>query len=107
MFNNVVDAAAARSAVKARAKFGQVLRLARRNYFNIAVFSVAHPTAQVELAGFALHEPAKANPLHAASDQEMKNHGYEPSSVLQMSADAGKPFDVSCQLIFVQQIASV
>ena len=42
--------------------------------FDVAVFGVAHPAAQVEFAGFALDKPAKANTLHTALNEEMKNH---------------------------------
>ena len=42
--------------------------------FDIAVFRVADPAAEVELAGFAMDEPAEANALYAATDEEVKNH---------------------------------
>ena len=35
---------------------------------------VAHPAAQAEFGGFAVHEPAKADALHAAADDEVNNH---------------------------------
>ncbi len=74
VLDEAIDAAAARAAAKAGAQLGQVIGLAGGNHFHVAVFGVAHPAAQVELAGLALHKPAEADALHAALNEEMKNH---------------------------------
>jgi hypothetical protein len=45
------------------------------HHLYIAVFRVADPAAEVELAGFAVNIPAKAYTLYAALNEEVKNHG--------------------------------
>ena len=65
MLNEAVYAASARTSAKAGSQFGQVGLLAMRHYLHLAIFGVAHPAAQVEFAGLAVYEPAKANSLHA------------------------------------------
>ncbi len=91
MLGEAIDASAAGSAPEAGAEFVQIARRARRNDFHVALFGVADPSAQVELGGFALHEPAKAHALHAALNEEMENHGCQSSLVLQMRAMGRKP----------------
>jgi hypothetical protein len=76
MFDQAVDAAAARAAAQAGAQLGKVGLVAMRNYLNVALFGVAHPAAQIEFAGLTVHVPPEPNPLHAASNQEMKDHGF-------------------------------
>lgn len=44
------------------------------HYFHVAVFRIAHPSAQLELAGFAMDEPAEAHTLHTTLYQKMKDH---------------------------------
>ena len=68
MLDEAVDTASARTAAKAGAKFGEVGGLSVGDDFDIAIFSVADPAAQVEFAGFAVDEPAKAHSLYAAFD---------------------------------------
>jgi hypothetical protein len=92
----MIHATTTRAAVKARPKLGNVLRFARCDHLYIAVFCVTHPAAKFELAGFALHKPAKANTLHAAFNQEMKDHDLEPSSVLQMCSPCASRYSRSC-----------
>jgi anthranilate synthase/aminodeoxychorismate synthase-like glutamine amidotransferase len=69
-----VDAAAARAAAQIGAQLGQVLVVTVRHHFNIAVLGIAHPAAQLQLAGLAVHKPAETYPLHATLYQKMKNH---------------------------------
>jgi len=69
-----VDAASTRTAAQAGAEFVEVSLFAVDYHFNIAVFGVAHPAAQVELAGFAVNVPAEAYTLYAAFDEEVENH---------------------------------
>ena len=68
---DAVDAAAARAAVKAGAQFGQVFGGAKCDHFDLAVFGVPDPAAQIELTGFAMHIPAKTDALHTTLDEKM------------------------------------
>jgi hypothetical protein len=88
VLDDAVDARATRAAAKAGAKLIQVAGFASGNHFHIAVLSVAHPSAQIQLAGLALHKPAKADTLHTALNKEMNHHGFRPSPVLQMRVSA-------------------
>ena len=90
VLDNAVDTSAARTAAKADAKLVEIAGLSRRHNFYFAIFGVAHPPAQFELAGLALHEPAKADTLHPALNEEVNNHGDRPLPVLQMRASARK-----------------
>jgi len=65
MLDETVYAASARPAPQAGAQFGQVGLLAMRHHLHFTVLGVAYPTAQIQFAGLAVYEPAKANPLHA------------------------------------------
>ncbi len=85
MLDNAVDAAAARAASQARTQLAQVVGLAGGNHLHVAVFGVAHPAAQVQLRGLALHKPAKADPLHAALDEEVENQSYLTSESASLS----------------------
>jgi hypothetical protein len=74
VFDETVDATAAGAAAEALTEIRQILGGAGGNYFNIAVFGVAHPAAEVEFAGFAVNEPAEAHALYAALNEEVENH---------------------------------
>jgi hypothetical protein len=78
VFENMLDqpvyAASARTTAEAGTQFGQVGFVAVSNHFHIAVLGVAHPAAQVKFAGLAVHIPAEAHALHAALNEEVKNH---------------------------------
>src|SRR5580698_5551127 len=74
MLDDMIDAAAARAAAQAGAQLVQVGWLAGGDYFHVAVFGVAHPAAQLQLAGLTVNEPAKAYALHTSLYQKMKNH---------------------------------
>jgi hypothetical protein len=54
--------------VQRSAQFGEVFRFTGCDYFHVAVFGVADPAAQGQLAGLAMDEPAEAYALDAASD---------------------------------------
>lgn len=83
MFDNAIDTAAARAEFETGAQLIEIGRVSGRDDFYIALLSVAHPTAQLELAGLPMNEPAKANPLHAPLNLEMNDHGLQPLPVLQ------------------------
>jgi hypothetical protein len=70
----VVHAGSAWSAAETGAQLVQVFGGAGGNNFHVAIFSVADPAPQFQLAGLALDEPAETNPLNAAADKEMKHH---------------------------------
>src|ERR1700722_3624019 len=72
VLDEAVDPAPSRAAAQASAQLIQVGLIAMRNHFHIAVFGIAHPSAQVKLAGFAMDKPAEAHTLHAALNQKMK-----------------------------------
>jgi hypothetical protein len=74
MFDQAVDPASAWTSAQAGAQLGQFGFVAVGNYFNIAVFGVANPAAQIKFAGFAVHIPAEADALHTTLNEEMKNH---------------------------------
>jgi len=76
VLHDAVDAAATRAAAEACAQFVDVGFIAVGQYFHIAVFGVAHPAAEIELAGFAVHVPAEAYTLYSALNEEVKNHGF-------------------------------
>jgi anthranilate synthase/aminodeoxychorismate synthase-like glutamine amidotransferase len=90
VLDDIVDARTAWAAAEAGAKLIQISGVARRDDFNFAVFRVAYPSAQCELAGLALHEPAEAYALYATLNEEMNNHGIRPLPVLQMRASRRK-----------------
>lgn len=76
VLDDAVDAAAAGAAAEAGAEFGEVFYVSRGDHFHVAVFGVADPASEVELAGLAVNEPAEAYPLHASLDEEVKDHGH-------------------------------
>ena len=74
VLDDMVDSRAARTSVKARAKFVEIAGVARRQDLYFALLGIAHPPAQFQLAGLALHEPAKADTLHSTLNEEMNDH---------------------------------
>jgi hypothetical protein len=74
VFEEAVDAAAAGATAETMAQFVQVFCGASGYDFNVAVFGVADPAAEVEFAGFAVNEPAEAHTLHATLNEEVENH---------------------------------
>ena len=76
MLDDAIDAAAAGAALEAEAQIGEVGGIAGGDNFHVAVFSVAHPAFELELAGLTMHEPAKAHTLYAALNEEVKDHGH-------------------------------
>ena len=76
MLDQVIYAGAARSASQAGAQLSQVGNIAGGHHFHIAVLRVAHPASQVEFAGLAVDEPAKAHTLYAAFDEKVKDHSF-------------------------------
>jgi hypothetical protein len=74
VFEEAVDAAASWTAAKALAEFVKIFGGACRDYLDVAVFGVADPAAEVELAGFAVNKPTKADTLYASLDKEVENH---------------------------------
>jgi anthranilate synthase/aminodeoxychorismate synthase-like glutamine amidotransferase len=86
VFDEVIDSASAWSATEARPQLCKIVGLTGGNHFHVAIFCVAHPAAHLELRGFAVDEPAKSNPLHAALNKEMENHSTQSTPVLQMCA---------------------
>jgi len=75
--DEVIHAAAARSAAQDGPQFWPDLRPSPRPPPRPRLLGIAHPAAQVKLAGLPLHKPAKAHPLHPSLNQ--KNE--EPSLV--------------------------
>jgi hypothetical protein len=74
MLDDVIDTASAGAAAQAGAEFGEVAVIAGGDNFHVAIFGIADPAAQVEFAGFAMHEPAEADALNSALNEEVKNH---------------------------------
>jgi len=77
VFDKTVDAAAARATAKAGTQFVNVAGRTGGDHFDVTVLRVADPTAQIELRGFALHEPAKTDALYTTLDEEMENHASQ------------------------------
>ncbi len=75
VLDQVVNPAAARPPAEAAAKFVQVLGITGGNHFHVAILGVAHPAAQPELIGLALHKPAESHSLDAPADEKVKHHG--------------------------------
>ncbi len=63
-----VDAASSRALAEGRLQLGKVSRIAGGDDLDMAVFGVAHPAAEIDRGGFAMHEPAESNALDAAFD---------------------------------------
>lgn len=74
MLDNCIDTAATRTLVQLAAQIGELIGIACSQHFYLAGIVIAHPAAQAELSGFAMHKPAKANALHTPADDEVKNH---------------------------------
>ncbi len=76
MLDEMIDAAASWTTAKTGSQLCEVGFISGGHNFDLAIFSVAHPAAEVELAGLAVHEPAKAYALYTTLNQEMKNHCF-------------------------------
>jgi len=74
VLDDLVDAAAAGTFLELGAEIGEVFGGAGGEDFDVAGVGVADPAAKAELGGFAVDEPAKADALNAAADEEVKNH---------------------------------
>ena len=74
VLDEVVHPRPARAAAEAGAQLVQVLGGAGRNHLQIAIFRVADPAPQFQLACLALHEPAETDTLNTATDKKVKNH---------------------------------
>ena len=81
MFDDAIYTAAARAAAEALAQVGEIFGGAGGDYFNIAIFCISDPAAQVEFAGFAVDEPAEADSLYAALNEKVENHSRTKASV--------------------------
>jgi hypothetical protein len=71
VLDEAIDAAAAWAALQTGTKFVEIGGLAGGDNFHVTLFGVAHPATKVEFAGLAVHEPAEANTLHAALNEEV------------------------------------
>ena len=74
MLDHPIDAAPARPFAQGDAQFSKTFFIAAGDDFDIAIFGVAHPAPKAQLAGLAMHKPAEADTLHAAFDEEVKDH---------------------------------
>lgn len=95
-----VDAAAAGSAAEGLTQRVERGGIAFSHHFDVAVFSVAHPTAELEGGGFALDEPAKTHALYASTNEKVANHwkqaqcfklrgGAQPDVTIRVRAEKG------------------
>src|SRR6185312_4037976 len=82
VFDDGVDAAAARAFVQLRAKVGEVFAGAGRDDFNVARVGVTYPAIEAELGCFAMDEPAEADALDAAADEEVEDHSTSRENLL-------------------------
>jgi hypothetical protein len=74
VFEYLVDTASARPLAQLLGEFGEFSWAARGNYFNVASLGILHPSAQANLGGFAMDEPAEADALDAAFDEKVFDH---------------------------------
>ena len=81
VFDQAIDAAAAGATAEGLAKFVQVFSGASRDHFDVAIFGVAYPSAQSQLAGLAVNKPAEADALYPALNEEVENHIATKASV--------------------------
>jgi hypothetical protein len=68
VLDEVVYAGASGASAEAGTELGEVAGAARSYHLHVAVLGVADPATEVELGGFALDVPAKADPLDAAAN---------------------------------------
>ena len=71
MFDDRIDAAAARALTKNGAKLGELFGIAGGDDLDVSVVGVPDPAAQADLGRFAMDEPTKAYALNAAFDEEV------------------------------------
>ncbi len=81
VFEDEVNAAAARTAMEAQAQFGEIFGSARGDDLDIPFFSVANPAGEAQFTRLAVNEPAEADTLNATLNEKMKNHGVTIASV--------------------------
>lgn len=74
VFDNVVDAAAARAFVELGAEFGDRFGRPGGDDFHLSCVGVADRTAKGEFGGLAVHEPTKSDALHSALYEKVNNH---------------------------------
>jgi hypothetical protein len=74
VLDDLVDSAAAGAFLEFGAELVEVFERAGGDDFNVTGIRVADPAAKAKLGGFAVDEPAKADALDAAADEEVKNH---------------------------------
>src|ERR1700733_7106282 len=85
-----IHAAAARSFGEQRLQVLQLGFFAHRNHFHVTALRIAHPTAQTQRCGLAMHKPAKAHALHAAFDEVIADHSGERSVLQSMPGSASR-----------------
>lgn len=76
MLDDTINARPTRSASKTGTQLREVIGHAGSDHFNVSIFGVAHPAAQFEFGGLALHEPAKPYTLYATLNEEVANHRH-------------------------------
>ncbi len=54
---------------------GKLVTRSLRQHFDAAIVIIADPSGNTEHMGFALHKPAKADALHASSDEIAASQG--------------------------------
>jgi hypothetical protein len=74
MFNDSINSAASRTLSQGNPQLCEQSLFARGYNFNVSLIGVLHPAAQTKFSRLAMHEPAKANTLYTAFDQEMEDH---------------------------------
>src|SRR5579863_7716294 len=74
MLDELIDPGAARATAKAGTEFAEILAGSGRHHLHVAVLGVAHPAAQIQFPGFAMHEPAEAHTLDTSANEEVKDH---------------------------------
>ncbi len=65
VLDKAIDATAPRTSAETGSQLCEIGFTSGGHNLDLAIFSVAHPTAEIEFAGFPLNEPAKAYSLYA------------------------------------------
>jgi hypothetical protein len=99
VFDDVVDTAAAGAFLELGAEVGEVFGEAGGDDLDGTVVGVADPAAEAQFRGFAVDEPAEADALYAATDEEVEDHEAEVSvSHGRAARQAGPVFTAAARL---------
>ena len=88
VLQNAIHPAATGTATETAAEVIKVFCRAGSDDLDIAVFCVANPAAQLQLAGLTVNKPAETDTLYTAANEKVKHH---KASVSEADCDAQEP----------------